>query len=145
MSDLGEIAKNRLVMLPGHFAHPVRVEAVEEIGAGVFLLKVRDSSGHLDETQVTGEELESALAAQGPVTVQTDARDLFHPERLYHQAIEEAAYFRWLRRGRPISDPRTDWFAAEAEVVGARQFLITWTRSCVGTIRPSRRPRISAG
>ena len=66
MSDLREMAKNRLVMLPGHFAHPVRVDAVEEIGAGVFLLKVRDSSGHLDETQVTGDELESALAEQGP-------------------------------------------------------------------------------
>src|SRR5580693_5967453 len=67
VSDLREMAKNRLVTLPGHFAHPVRVDSVEEIGAGFFLLKVRDSSGHLDETQVTGEELESALAAQGPV------------------------------------------------------------------------------
>ena len=65
VSDLRETAKNRLVMLPGHFAHPVRVDSVEEIGAGFFLLKVRDSSGHLDETQVTGEELESALAEQG--------------------------------------------------------------------------------
>jgi len=32
---------------------------------------------HLDETQVTGEELESALAEQGPVVAQADARDLF--------------------------------------------------------------------
>jgi hypothetical protein len=64
-------------MLPGHFAHPVRVDAVEEIGAGVFLLKVRDSSGRLDETQVTRVELESALAEQGPVAAQVDARDLF--------------------------------------------------------------------
>ena len=52
------MAKNRLVTLPGHFAHPVRVDSVEEIGAGFFLLKVRDSSGHPDETQVTAEELE---------------------------------------------------------------------------------------
>ena len=59
VSDLREMAKNRLVTLPGHFAHPVRVDSVEEIGAGFFLVKVRDSSGHLDETQVTGEELES--------------------------------------------------------------------------------------
>jgi hypothetical protein len=71
------MAKNRLVTLPGHFAHPVRVDSVEEIGPGFFLLKVRDSSGHPDETQVTGEELESALAAQGPVAAQADARDLF--------------------------------------------------------------------
>jgi hypothetical protein len=77
VSDLRETAKNRLVTLPGHFAHPVRVDSVEEIGAGFFLLKVRDSSGHLDETQVTGEELESALAEQGPVAAQADARDLF--------------------------------------------------------------------
>ena len=77
VTDLREMAKNRLVTLPGHFAHPVRVDAVEEIGEGVYLLKVRHSSGHLDETQVTGEELESALAAQGPVAAQTDARDLF--------------------------------------------------------------------
>jgi hypothetical protein len=39
------MAKSRLVTLPGHFAHPVRVDSVEEIGAGFFLLKVRDSSG----------------------------------------------------------------------------------------------------
>ena len=71
------MARNRLVKLAGHFAQPVRVDAVEEIGAGFFLLKVRDSSGHPDETQVTGEELESRLAEQGPVAAQTDARDLF--------------------------------------------------------------------
>ena|SRR5208282_887893 len=39
------------------------------------------------------------------------------PERLRYQAIEEAAYFRWLGRNRPIGDPLTDWLAAEAEVV----------------------------
>jgi superfamily II DNA or RNA helicase len=64
-------------MLPGHFAHPVRVDAVEEIGPGVYLLKVRHSSGRPDETQVTSDELESALAEQGPAAVPADARDLF--------------------------------------------------------------------
>jgi Protein of unknown function (DUF2934) len=39
------------------------------------------------------------------------------PERLRHQAIEEAAYFGWLRRGRLIGDPLTDWLAAEAEAI----------------------------
>jgi superfamily II DNA or RNA helicase len=77
VSDLRETAKNRLVMFPGHFAHPVRVDAVEEIGPGVYLLKVRHSSGRPDETQVTSAELESALAQQGPATAPTDARDLF--------------------------------------------------------------------
>jgi superfamily II DNA or RNA helicase len=77
MADLRDTARNRVVTLPGHFAHPVRVDAVEEIGAGVYLLKVRHSSGQLDETQVTGGELESALAHQGLVAVRTDAKDLF--------------------------------------------------------------------
>jgi hypothetical protein len=40
------------------------------------------------------------------------------PERLSHQAIDEAAYFRWLSRNRPIGDPLTDWLAAEAEAYG---------------------------
>jgi hypothetical protein len=48
------MAKSRLVTLPGHFAHPVRVDSVEEIGAGFFLLKVRDSSGpHRNPTEET--------------------------------------------------------------------------------------------
>ncbi|HEY5358005.1 MAG TPA: hypothetical protein VIJ82_10045 [Streptosporangiaceae bacterium] len=81
MSDLRETAKNRLVRFPGHFAHPVRVDAVEEIGPGFYLLKVRHSSGRPDETQVTSEELELALAEQGPVPLENrilacDLRDL---------------------------------------------------------------------
>jgi len=66
-----------LLRLAGHFAHPVRVDAAEEIGPGVYLLKVRHSSGQPDETQVTREELETALAEQGPVAALTDSRDLF--------------------------------------------------------------------
>lgn len=53
------------------------MDAVEEIGPSVYLLKVRDSSGRPDETQVTSDELESALAEQGPAAVLADARDLF--------------------------------------------------------------------
>jgi hypothetical protein len=53
VSDLREAAQNRLLKLAGHFAHPVRVDAVEEIGPGVYLLKVRHGSGQPDETQVT--------------------------------------------------------------------------------------------
>ena len=77
MSDLLETARNRLVRLPGHFAQPVRVDSVEEIGPEVYLLKVRHSSGRLDETQVTRDELETALAEQSLGEAHTDARDLF--------------------------------------------------------------------
>jgi superfamily II DNA or RNA helicase len=77
VSDLEDRARNRLLKLAGHFAHPVRVDAVEEIGPSVYLLKVRDSSGRPDETQITGDELERALAEQGAVAALTDARDLF--------------------------------------------------------------------
>lgn len=77
VSDLQDRARNRLLRFPGHFAHPVRVDAVEEIGSGVYLLKVRHSSGQPDETQVTGEELEKALAEQASVAALSDARDLF--------------------------------------------------------------------
>jgi Protein of unknown function (DUF2934) len=34
--------------------------------------------------------------------------------RSVNQLIEEAAYFRWIDRGRPFGDPWSDWFAAEA-------------------------------
>jgi len=91
VSDLRETAKNRLVMLPGHFAHPVRVDTVEEIGAGFFLLKVRDSSGQSGRDPGHREELESALAEQGSVAAQVDARDLFRwVEGQSHQAIVRA-------------------------------------------------------
>lgn len=39
-----------------------------------------------------------------------------NPERSRQQAIEETAYFRWLKRGQPVGSPWVDWFAAEAEV-----------------------------
>ena len=41
-------------------------------------------------------------------------------ERLRHQLIEKAAYFHWINRGRPVGDPWTDWFAAEAEIASSR-------------------------
>lgn len=33
---------------------------------------------------------------------------------MYRRWIEEAAYFLWVDRGRPLGDPLTDWVAAEA-------------------------------
>jgi hypothetical protein len=49
--------------------------------------------------------------------VQDYLTDSFVDERLRHHVIEQAAYFRWLNRGRPIGDPQADWFVSEAEVV----------------------------
>ena len=66
VSDLEDRARNRLLKLAGHFAHPVRVDAVEEIGPSVYLLKIRDSSGRPDETQITGDELEHASQSKDP-------------------------------------------------------------------------------
>jgi Protein of unknown function (DUF2934) len=47
-------------------------------------------------------------------------RDRCGVERLRGQLIEEAAYYRWIRRGGPFGAPWTDWFAAEAEIVYGR-------------------------
>lgn len=33
-----------------------------------------------------------------------------------HRLIAEAAYYRWINRGRPFGEPLKDWHAAEAEV-----------------------------
>ena len=71
MSDLREVARNRLLNLAGHFAHPVRVDAAEEIGPGAYLLKVRHVSSQPHETQVTTEELEAALVERGPIAALT--------------------------------------------------------------------------
>ncbi|MEV7018693.1 helicase-related protein [Streptomyces sp. NPDC093991] len=76
MDDLGERAKNRLIMLDGHFTHPVRVEHVESIGPVVFLVRVRHADGAPDETQVLEEELRSALANVTPQAELVDPRDL---------------------------------------------------------------------
>ena len=43
------------------------------------------------------------------------------PERSRRQAIEETAYFRWLKRNQPFGSPWMDWFAAEAEVDHGRR------------------------
>ncbi|MDG9711664.1 helicase-related protein [Streptomyces sp. DH10] len=77
MKDVSERAKNRLVMLDGHFAHPVRVEHVEPIGSGVFLVRVRHANGAPDETQILESELEAALAKAAPKPELVDAQDLF--------------------------------------------------------------------
>ncbi|RBM22969.1 helicase-related protein [Streptomyces sp. PT12] len=76
MSDLGERAKNRLIMLDGHFTHPVRVEHIEQIGSSVFLVRVRHANGAPDETQVLESELRAALANITPQPTLVDPRDL---------------------------------------------------------------------
>ncbi|HEX6473120.1 MAG TPA: DUF2934 domain-containing protein, partial [Streptosporangiaceae bacterium] len=34
---------------------------------------------------------------------------------MYHKWVSDAAYYRWLNRGRPMGDALDDWVAAEAE------------------------------
>jgi superfamily II DNA or RNA helicase len=77
MTDLDVTARHRLLNLPGHFAHPVRVESVEEIGSDVFLVQVRHGNGGLDETQLTREELQGALVAMASAGRLVDPRDVF--------------------------------------------------------------------
>ncbi|MEE1786888.1 helicase-related protein [Streptomyces sp. SP17BM10] len=77
MGDLQERAKNRLIMLDGHFAHPVRVEHVEEIGSDVYLVRVRHANGAPDETQVFEAELEAALAQSAVQPALVSSQDLF--------------------------------------------------------------------
>src|SRR6266545_1110866 len=63
MSDLEERARDRLVDLPGHFSSKVRIEGLESIGDESFVTRIRTLSGRVDETVLTREELESALAS----------------------------------------------------------------------------------
>ena len=40
-------------------------------------------------------------------------------ERLHHEVVERAAYFRWRSRGGPIGDSWADWLASEVELAMA--------------------------
>ena len=75
--ELIEEARNRLVVLSGHFSTVVRVEAVEAIGDEVFLLRVRTQQGQPDETTVTLAELQAALATSISGAKSVGALDLF--------------------------------------------------------------------
>ena len=76
--SLAERAQDRVVTLRGHFAQPVRVEGVEEVGVGFLHLRVRTRDGALLETDLEVTLLERALA---------DAASTNH-------AVEAAAFFR---------------------------------------------------
>jgi Protein of unknown function (DUF2934) len=47
------------------------------------------------------------------------ARATFAPQ-FTDSDIAQRAYNRWLERGRPLSDGREDWYAAEAELLAER-------------------------
>ena len=51
----------RRVRLRGHFVGAVRLEGVEAIGAGAYLLRVRTDAGTLEETTLTDEDLGNGL------------------------------------------------------------------------------------
>jgi tetratricopeptide (TPR) repeat protein len=40
-------------------------------------------------------------------------------EQLLEQITQDAAYFRWINRGRPFGSPLTDWSAAERDMAGS--------------------------
>jgi hypothetical protein len=44
-------------------------------------------------------------------------------ERVLHKVISEAAYFHWINRGQPFSDPLTDWLVAEIEILSSLAVL----------------------
>jgi hypothetical protein len=47
--------------------------------------------------------------------------DWFTAKRVHHQIIAEAAYLRWLGRGRPFGDSWNDWFFCETVLFGDHQ------------------------
>jgi superfamily II DNA or RNA helicase len=75
--DLEERARNRSVTLRGHFAEPVRVEGLEEVGPDLFHLRVRLASGAGTETVIGREELEKALAESTQAHARVLPEDLF--------------------------------------------------------------------
>jgi hypothetical protein len=77
MSDLAERARFRRVMLHGHFAHAVTIEAVEPIGRGHVHIRVRTQDGAAGETYLAVEALEAALAEEAAAPAAVDAGDVF--------------------------------------------------------------------
>jgi superfamily II DNA or RNA helicase len=77
VSALAERARNRLVVLRGHFSHPVRIEGLDQVGADLWQLRVRAGDGALSETTVTLAELEKALAEAAEAHPQVPPHDFF--------------------------------------------------------------------
>jgi tetratricopeptide (TPR) repeat protein len=69
-----------------------------------------------------GDPLTDWVAAETEIADSGKSRDQVSvtsvDERLRHQLTEEAAYFRWIERGRQFGDPLTDWAATEDEDAG---------------------------
>lgn len=66
LEERAERARNRTVMLPGHFTGAVRIETLEEIGAS--MAQVRASDGRPDETTLMAANLEATVSAGTPVS-----------------------------------------------------------------------------
>ncbi len=64
MQDTAEELLGRLVTLPGHFEGEVKVEAARELTGG-YELRVRLTSGHLEETVISASELQELIAGLG--------------------------------------------------------------------------------
>jgi superfamily II DNA or RNA helicase len=71
-------AIGRLVHLPGYFSTAVTVEAAEPVADGIIFLRVRTSSGALDEIPVPAEVLQTALRSAEQAAVRfASPQDLF--------------------------------------------------------------------
>ena len=45
-----------------------------------------------------------------------------HPENVVpREMLEEAAYFHWVERGRPLNDELNDWIEVEKEIGGVNR------------------------
>ena len=79
------------VHLPGHFAEPVRVEAVRPLGTG-FELRVRRASGQLEETVLSAEEIQGLLGADVEASTAPPLADPRHLRLLIESARIRLAY-----------------------------------------------------
>lgn len=55
--------------------------------------------------------------------------------------IAQRAYQRWTTRGRPPSDGREDWYAAEAELLAERATLAAASQPGTGPAEPNTAPK----
>lgn len=97
----------------------------------------------IDRGRPVGDAWADWFAAEAQITGREPAKhqlsETYVNERMRHEVIAEAAYFRWIDRSRPIGDARADWLACEAELanVALRSTLPLILRVQAPACRPS--------